>query len=53
MSLRLTPFRDPSWVGSWTIFYWAWWLAWSPFVGLFIARVSRVGARSANSCWAW
>ena len=41
MSLRLTPFRDSSWVGSWTIFYWAWWLAWSPFVGLFIARVSR------------
>lgn len=41
MSLRLTPFRDSSWVGSWTIFYWAWWLAWSPFVGLAIARVSR------------
>jgi glycine betaine transporter len=41
MSLNLTPFRTSSWVGDWTIFYWAWWLSWSPFVGLFIARVSR------------
>jgi glycine betaine transporter len=41
MSLRTTPFRDSQWVGSWTIFYWAWWVSWSPFVGLFIARVSR------------
>ncbi|MGV3492238.1 MAG: BCCT family transporter [Ramlibacter sp.] len=41
MSLRMTPFRDSSWVGDWTIFYWAWWISWSPFVGLFIARVSR------------
>ena len=41
MSLRSTPFRDSEWVGNWTIFYWAWWISWSPFVGLFIARVSR------------
>lgn len=41
MSLRTTPFRDSTWVGGWTIFYWAWWVSWSPFVGLFIARVSR------------
>jgi len=41
MSLRATPFRDSSWVANWTIFYWAWWISWSPFVGLFIARVSR------------
>jgi glycine betaine transporter len=41
MSLRMTPFRSDSWIGDWTLFYWAWWLAWSPFVGLFIARVSR------------
>ena len=41
MSLRLTPFRDSAWVGDWTVFYWAWWIAWSPFVGLFIARISR------------
>ncbi|MDM8534161.1 BCCT family transporter [Clostridiaceae bacterium HSG29] len=31
---------DP-WYGSWTIFYWAWWIAWAPFVGTFIARISR------------
>ena len=41
MSLRTTPFRDSGWIGGWTIFYWAWWISWSPFVGLFIARVSR------------
>lgn len=29
------------WVGTWTIFYWAWWFSWTPFVGLFIARISR------------
>jgi choline/glycine/proline betaine transport protein len=29
------------WLGSWTVFYWGWWIAWSPFVGMFIARVSR------------
>jgi len=41
MSLRMTPFRTSTWVADWTIFYWAWWLSWSPFVGMFIARVSR------------
>lgn len=41
MSLRMTPFRDSRWVSGWTVFYWAWWVSWSPFVGLFIARVSR------------
>ncbi len=41
LSLRMTPFRESGWVGSWTIFYWAWWISWSPFVGVFIARVSR------------
>lgn len=30
-----------SWMGSWTVFYWAWWISWSPFVGLFIARISK------------
>uniref|UniRef100_UPI00403B38AD Glycine betaine transporter BetP n=1 Tax=Corynebacterium glutamicum TaxID=1718 RepID=UPI00403B38AD len=29
------------WLGSWTIFYWAWWISWSPFVGMFLARISR------------
>ncbi|MGH0003421.1 BCCT family transporter [Pseudovibrio ascidiaceicola] len=34
---------DPSnsWQGGWTIFYWGWWIAWAPFVGIFIARISR------------
>lgn len=41
MSLRLTPFRNDEWVHNWTVFYWAWWISWSPFVGLFIARISR------------
>ncbi len=41
MSLRMTPFRESGWVSDWTIFYWAWWISWSPFVGVFIARVSR------------
>ncbi len=41
MSLRLTPFTQGTWVGDWTLFYWAWWIAWAPFVGTFIARVSK------------
>ncbi|MFC7321416.1 glycine betaine uptake BCCT transporter [Halobacillus campisalis] len=42
MSFRMTPFsEDSTWVGDWTIFYWAWWISWSPFVGTFIARVSK------------
>ncbi|MDG5799911.1 BCCT family transporter [Marinilabiliaceae bacterium ANBcel2] len=34
-------FKDVGWQGSWTVFYWAWWISWSPFVGMFIARVSK------------
>lgn len=33
--------EDDTWYHGWTIFYWAWWISWSPFVGMFIARVSR------------
>jgi len=40
-SLRMTPYRGGTWVRDWTIFYWAWAIAWSPFVGAFVARVSR------------
>ncbi|MGO3169284.1 BCCT family transporter, partial [Senegalia sp. (in: firmicutes)] len=32
---------DSNWQGGWTIFYWAWWISWSPFVGMFIARISK------------
>lgn len=42
MSFRMTPFdQENTWIKDWTIFYWAWWIAWAPFVGTFIARVSR------------
>ncbi|MGM0588252.1 MAG: BCCT family transporter [Bacteroidota bacterium] len=34
-------YRQSDWQNSWTVFYWAWWISWSPFVGMFIARVSR------------
>ena len=33
--------EDEAWFHDWTIFYWAWWISWSPFVGMFIARISR------------
>ena len=32
---------DEQWMASWTIFYWAWWISWAPFVGTFVARISR------------
>lgn len=40
-SLHIEAFGDNSWLNSWTIFYWAWWIAWAPFVGTFIARISK------------
>ncbi|MGF2618374.1 BCCT family transporter [Rossellomorea vietnamensis] len=43
MSLRLAPLSEDkrSWIDGWTIFYWAWWISWAPFVGIFIARISK------------
>ena len=44
MSLRTfayEPPREDGWFGGWTVLYWAWWISWSPFVGMFIARISR------------
>ncbi|WP_062046640.1 BCCT family transporter [Bacillus sp. JCM 19034] len=43
MSFRIAPLNEEhrAWINGWTIFYWAWWISWSPFVGIFIARVSR------------
>jgi choline/glycine/proline betaine transport protein len=41
VTFNLFAYEKTDWIGGWTIFYWAWWLAWAPFVGLFIARVSR------------
>jgi choline/glycine/proline betaine transport protein len=41
LSLWTEAYGRGTWQHSWTIFYWAWWIAWSPFVGIFIARISR------------
>lgn len=41
LSFYTTPYSDNEWVGEWTFFYWAWLISWSPFVGTFIARVSK------------
>ncbi|MEU8541502.1 BCCT family transporter [Streptomyces sp. NPDC048717] len=41
MASRTGAFSDRTWLGAWTIFYWAWWLSWAPFVGTFIARISH------------
>lgn len=41
MTLRASNFESTSWEQSWTLFYWAWWVSWAPFVGTFIARISR------------
>jgi choline/glycine/proline betaine transport protein len=40
-SASLGGYTVQGWMGSWTIFYWGWWIAWSPFVGMFIARISK------------
>lgn len=43
MSFNTAPYDAArhAWVENWTVFYWAWWIAWSPFVGMFIARISK------------
>ncbi|MFC7064201.1 BCCT family transporter [Halobacillus seohaensis] len=43
MSFRIAPMDEEnrSWIDGWTIFYWAWWISWAPFVGIFIARISK------------
>jgi choline/glycine/proline betaine transport protein len=40
-TLNLYAYDPTDWLGGWTIFYWGWWISWAPFVGLFIARISR------------
>lgn len=40
-TFNLYAYEPNDWIGGWTLFYWGWWIAWSPFVGLFIARISR------------
>ena len=41
LALWTETFLESNWQGSWTVFYWAWWISWSPFVGMFIARISK------------
>lgn len=44
LSFRTMPFlgdEGQEWLSSWTVYYWGWWMSWSPFVGIFIARISR------------
>lgn len=40
-SLSINAFEDNTWLNTWRIFYWSWWIAWAPFVGTFIARISK------------
>ncbi|MCW5731900.1 MAG: BCCT family transporter [Alphaproteobacteria bacterium] len=40
-TFNIYAYEPRSWIDSWTLFYWAWWISWSPFVGMFIARISR------------
>ncbi|MXO69317.1 BCCT family transporter [Altererythrobacter marinus] len=40
-TFRMYAYEPNPWLGDWTLFYWGWWIAWSPFVGMFIARISR------------
>src|SRR5690606_19012004 len=42
LSFSTFAFDKPTeWLNAWTLFFWAWWIAWGPFVGLFLARISR------------
>ncbi|MEU9508967.1 BCCT family transporter [Micromonospora sp. NPDC048170] len=41
MSFRTGAFGGEQWMAGWTLFYWAWWISWTPFVGAFIARISK------------
>ncbi|PXF31593.1 choline transporter [Pokkaliibacter plantistimulans] len=41
LSFWTDSFSNSTWQNSWTVFYWAWWVSWAPFVGMFIARISR------------
>ncbi len=41
LSFWTETYQQSDWQKSWTVFYWAWWISWSPFVGMFIARISR------------
>lgn len=41
LTFRVFAYEPNEWIANWTLFYWGWWIAWAPFVGMFIARISR------------
>jgi choline/glycine/proline betaine transport protein len=41
LSFYTVPYQDQGWRSGWSLFYWSWWIAWSPFVGIFLARISK------------
>jgi len=41
LSVWVDPTEEKSWQTAWTLFYWGWWISWGPFVGMFMARISR------------
>lgn len=41
MTFWTDPISETGWLGKWTLFYWAWWITWAPYMGCFIARISR------------
>ncbi len=41
LGLWVNPNPEDTWQGAWTIFYWGWWISWAPFVGIFLARISK------------
>ena len=40
-TFNIYAYEPTPWINAWTLFYWAWWISWAPFVGMFIARISR------------
>lgn len=44
--------ENEGWFTDWTVMYWAWWISWAPFVGMFIAKYRKAGL-SANLFWAF
>ncbi|MCH2100182.1 MAG: BCCT family transporter, partial [Pseudomonadales bacterium] len=57
LTFRQFAYQQTDWLGAWTLFYWAWWIAWAPFVGMFIARIagsddSRVRVRRDGCAYA-
>jgi len=50
-TFNIYAYKPIDWINAWTLFYWAWWISWAPFVGMFIARISR-GRTVRQFIWA-